>query len=71
MNTENWTELRADLEQRILNGEQYSQTFADLYYGVEAELESCHLYLTEDEIERIARVFFEKVLHEIKTRDDN
>ena len=71
MNTDNWTELRADLEPRILSGEQHSLILADLYYGVQAELESCHLYLTEDEIERIARVFFEKVLHEIKTRDDN
>ena len=71
MNTENWTELRADLEPRILSNEQHSQILADLYYGIEAELESCHLYLTEDEIERMARVFFEKVLHEIKTRDVN
>jgi len=71
MYTEYSPELQADLEQRILSGEHHPQILADLYYGMEANLESCHLYLTEDEIERIARVFFEKVLHEIKTRDDN
>ena len=71
MNTDNWTELRADLEQRILSGEQHSQILADLYYGVEAELEYCHLYMTEDRIEKIARDFWEKVLHEITTRDYN
>ncbi|MBN1875651.1 MAG: hypothetical protein JXA33_15605 [Anaerolineae bacterium] len=60
--TINWTDLATDTVHRVVKQESHAEILADLYYGIEAELEEGDLDLPPKDIERLAQGLFDCVL---------
>ena len=57
--TVDWTALMDDIYSRVRADEDHEQILADLYYGVEAELDGHSLLASEDDIERLSKALFD------------
>lgn len=54
-----WSELKCDVLCRIAAHEERAFILGDLYHGVEAELASQNIAVSEAEIERLSKTIFQ------------